>query len=97
MHQKTMRLKPLHGWNTSHTTMAVQEPNSAFKYPDGIVLTLKTSNQADHYFVERNFALQLASGIKEALLSRTVKRKTVEKKPQQPKKKQKTSAPPTKK
>jgi len=97
MHQKTMRLKPLYGWNTSHTTMAVQEPNSAYKYPDGIVLTLKTSNQADHYFVERNYALQLASGIKEALLSRTIKRKPVEKKPLQPKKKQKTPAPPAKK
>jgi hypothetical protein len=77
--------------------MAVQEPNSAYKYPDGIVLTLKTSNQADHYFVERNYALQLASGIKEALLSRTIKRKPVEKKPQQQIKKQKASTPPAKK
>jgi len=97
MHQKSMRLKPLYGWNTSHTTMAVQEPNSAYKYPDGIVLTLKTSSQADHYFVERNYALQLASGIKEALLSRTVKRKPVEKKPQQPKKNKKARIIPAKK
>jgi len=97
MHQKTMRLKPLYSWNTSHTTMTVQEPNSAYKYPDGIVLTLKTSNQADHYFVERNYALQLASGIKEALLSRAVKRKPVEKKPQPPKKKQHAPVPPAKK
>jgi len=97
MHQKTMRLKPLHGWNTSHTTMTVQEPNSAYKYPDGIVLTLKTSNQADHYFVERNYALQLASGIKEALFSKAGKRKTMENKPPQQKKKQQTRTPPAKK
>lgn len=40
---------------------------SNFKYPDGIVLTLKTSNHADHYFVERAFALQLAGSIKDSL------------------------------
>jgi hypothetical protein len=109
MHQKTMRLKPLHGWNTSHTTMKIQEPSSAYRYPDGIVLTLNTANQADHYFVERNYALQLASGIKEALFSKPKKQKTVENKPQQPKqkalenksqqpkKKQKKSASPAKK
>ena len=77
--------------------MTLQEPNSAYKYPDGIILTLKTSNNADHYFVERNFALQLASGIKEALLSKIVKRKPVEKKPQQQKKKQQTRSPTAKK
>lgn len=90
MHQKTMRLKPLHSWITSHTTMKIQEPNSAYKYPDGIVLTLKTTNQADHYFVERNYALQLANGIKEALFSRPKKQKSVENKPQQPQKNKKT-------
>jgi hypothetical protein len=41
---------------------------SNFKYPDGIVLTLKTSNHADHYFVERAFALQLAGSIKDSLM-----------------------------
>jgi len=41
---------------------------SSFKYPDGIVLTLKTSNHADHYFVERAFALQLAGSIKDSLM-----------------------------
>lgn len=93
MHQKAVRLKPLHGWNASHTTMTLQGPDSAYKYPDGIVLTLKTSNNADHYFVERNFALQLASGIKESMLSKIAKRKPVENKPHKKKKKQTESRP----
>ncbi len=79
MQQKAVKLKPLHGWNASHTTMTPQGPDSAYKYPDGIVLTLKTTNNADHYFVERNFALQLASGIKESMLSKITKRKPSEK------------------
>jgi len=70
VHQKAIRLKPLYEWNTSHATVTLPEPNSAYKYPDGIVLTLKTSSNADHYFVERNFALQLANGIKESLFAR---------------------------
>jgi len=97
MHQKMMRLKPLHGWNTTHSTVTLQEPNSAYKYPDGIVLTLKTSNQADHYFVERNYAIQLASGIKEALLAKTRKHKPTENKAQQSKKKQQPRNPSAKK
>jgi len=70
MHQKAIRLKPLYGWNTSHTAMTLPEPNSTYKYPDGIILTLRTSSNADHYFVERNFALQLANGIKETLFAK---------------------------
>lgn len=94
MHQKTVKLKPLHGWNASHTTMTLQGPDSGYKYPDGIVLTLKTSNNADHYFVERNFALQLAGGIKESMLSKITKRKPTDKnKPQKATKKQTASRP----
>jgi len=89
MHQKTMKLKPLYGWNTSHTIMTLPEPNSAYKYPDGIVLTLKTSSNADHYFVERNFALQLANGIKESLFAKKGRpqSKPAENKPAKPQKK----------
>jgi len=86
MNQKIVKLKPLHGWNASHTTMTLQGSDAAYKVPDGIVLTLKTSNNADHYFVERNFALQLAGGIKESLLAKIAKRKPIETKPRVKKK-----------
>jgi len=94
MHQKAVKLKPLHGWNASHTSMTLQGPDSGYKYPDGIVLTLKTSNNADHYFVERNFALQLASGIKESLVAKIAKRKPAENR--LPKKKKQSEARPAK-
>jgi len=68
------RLRHLYGWDAFHTNMALTE-NNAYKYPDGIVLTLKTANHSDHYFVERTYALQLASSIKETLLSKLGKRK----------------------
>lgn len=67
MHAKIERLKHLYGWDSSYTTMTPTASNNSYKYPDGIVLTLKTCNHADHYFVERTFALQLASLIKESL------------------------------
>jgi len=75
------RLRHLYGWDAFHTTMSLPEHN-AYKYPDGIVLTLKTANHADHYFVERTYALQLASSIKESLLSKLGKRKQA--KPEKP-------------
>jgi len=86
MHQKAIRLKPLYGWNSSHTTMTLPEPNSTYKYPDGIILTLRTSSNTDHYFVERNFALQLANGIKETLFAKKGKppHKTTESKQAKP-------------
>jgi len=62
--------------------MTPAAPNN-YKYPDGIVLTMKTTNHADHYFVERTFALQLANSIKESLLAKKTKPqpKPVESKP----------------
>ena len=54
--------------------MTLAEHND-FKYPDGLVLTLKTAGHADHYFVERVFALQLANSIKESMLVKIVKPK----------------------
>jgi len=66
MHTRMERLRHLYGWDSSYATMTPAAPNS-YKYPDGIVLTMKTSNHADHYFVERAFALQLANSIKESL------------------------------
>jgi len=87
LHQRMERLRHLYGWDSFHTTMSLNE-NSAYKYPDGIVLTLKTANHADHYFVERTYALQLASSIKESLLSKLGKRKQVkpvQSKPVEPK------------
>jgi len=84
MHARTERLRHLYGWDSSYATMTPAP--SSYKYPDGIVLTLKTSNHADHYFVERVFALQLANSIRESL---TVKKgkpklKTAENKPAKP-------------
>jgi hypothetical protein len=91
MHTKTERLRHLYGWDSAYATMTPAAPES-YKYPDGIVLTLKTSNHAEHYFVERAFALQLASSIKDSLFNRKPKQtakqhpKPVEK-PQKPEKK----------
>lgn len=65
MNPRNERLRHLYGWDSSYATMSPAPSN--FKYPDGIVLTLKTSNHADHYFVERAFALQLAGSIKDSL------------------------------
>jgi hypothetical protein len=67
MHAKMERLKHLYGWDSSYATMTPTASNNSYKYPDGVVLTLKTCNHADYYFVERTFALQLASLIKESL------------------------------
>jgi hypothetical protein len=79
------KLRHLYGWDAFHTTMTLNE-HSAYKYPDGIVLTLKTANHADHYFVERAYALQLAGSIKESLLAKLGKRKQVKpEKPAEPK------------
>jgi hypothetical protein len=60
-----------------------------YKYPDGIVLTLKTSNHADHYFVERAFAVQLANSIRESLAAKKGKlqRRPAESKPAKAQKK----------
>jgi len=82
MHAKVERLRHLYGWDSSYATMTPQAPDS-YKYPDGIVLTMKTTNHADHYFVERTFALQLASSIKESLITKKGKLhpKPLEKKP----------------
>lgn len=87
MNARTERLRHLYGWDSSYTTMTTTPTN--YKYPDGIVLTLKTSNHADHYFVERAFALQLANSIRESLMSKKGKpqRKPVENKPARPPKK----------
>ncbi len=68
MNVRTERLRHLYGWDSSYTTMTTTPTN--YKYPDGIVLTLKTSNHADHYFVERSLAVQLANSIKESLASK---------------------------
>lgn len=67
MHNRMERLRHLYGWDAFHTNMTLAEHND-FKYPDGIVLTMKTAGHADHYFVERVFALQLANSIKESML-----------------------------
>jgi len=67
MHAKSERLRHLYGWDSAYATMTPTAPEG-YKYPDGIVLTLKTANHAEHYFVERTFALQLASSIKESLV-----------------------------
>lgn len=81
MNARTERLRHLYGWDSSYTTMTASPTN--YKYPDGIVLTLKTSNHADHYFVERAFALQLANSIRESLTSKKGKpqHKPMESKP----------------
>ena len=73
MQARSERLRHLYGWDSAYATMTPAAPNN-YKYPDGIVLTLKTSNHAEHYFVERTFALQLVNSIKESL--------TTKKKPQ---------------
>jgi len=75
MHAKTERLRHLYGWDSAYATMTPAAPET-YKYPDGIVLTLKTSNHAEHYFVERAFALQLANSIKESLVNRKPKPQT---------------------
>jgi len=88
MHQRMERLRHLYGWNSFHTNVTLAEHND-FKYPDGIVLTMKTADHADHYFVERAFALQLANSIKESMLVKLVTRKqaapTKKAKPEEPK------------
>ncbi len=87
MHTKSERLRHLYGWDSAYATMTPAAPGS-YKYPDGIVLTLKTANHAEHYFIERAFAVQLANSIKESL---------VNKKPKpQPKKQAKPSEKPEK-
>jgi len=70
MHAKVERLKHLYGWDSSYATMTPAASNNTFKYPDGIVLTLKTCNHSDHYFVERTFALQLVNSIRESLTNK---------------------------
>jgi len=67
MHAKSERLRHLYGWDSAYATMTPTAPEG-YKYPDGIVLTLKTANHDEHYFVERTFALQLANSIKESLI-----------------------------
>ena len=54
MNARTERLRHLYGWDSAYATMTPVAPNS-YKYPDGIVLTLKTTNHAEHYFIERAF------------------------------------------
>src|SRR3990170_1077091 len=76
MHVKTERRRHLYGWDSAYATMTPTAPES-YKYPDGIVLTLKTSNHAEHYFVERAFALQLATSIKESLVYKNPKQNIV--------------------
>jgi len=85
MQARMERLRHLYGWDSSYATMTPAAPNS-YKYPDGIVLTMKTCNHADHYFVERTFALQLANSIKEALTLKKgkPKLKPAESKPSKP-------------
>ncbi len=72
MNARTERLRHLYGWDSAYATMTPVAPNS-YKYPDGIVLTLKTSNHAEHYFIERAFALQLANNIKDSLANKKAK------------------------
>ena len=85
MNARTERLRHLYGWDSAYATMTPIAPNS-YKYPDGIVLTLKTSNHAEHYFVERAFALQLANSIKDSLANKKAKphAKQAEPKPAKP-------------
>jgi len=95
MHARMERLRHLYGWDSSYATMTPAAPNN-YKYPDGIVLTLKTTNHADHYFVERTFALQLANSIKEALAAKRGKPprvKPAETKPAKPPKKSSKAKP----
>ena len=81
MNTKMERLRHLYGWDSAYATMTPGAPNS-YKYPDGIVLTMKTTNHADHYFVERTFALQLVNSIRESLSAKKKpKPKPVESKP----------------
>jgi len=88
MHTRTERLRHLYGWDSSYATMTPAAPTN-YKYPDGIVLTMKTTNHADHYFVERAFAVQLANSIREALAAKKPKtqHKQVAKQPEKPAKK----------
>jgi len=88
MHARMERLRHLYGWDSSYATMTPAAPND-YKYPDGIVLTLKTTSHADHYFVERTFALQLANSIKESLTAKKgrLQHKPAESKPVKPSKK----------
>jgi hypothetical protein len=74
MNARSERLRHLYGWDSSYATMTPAAPNN-YKYPDGIVLTMKTTNHADHYFVERTFALQLANSIKDSLSAKKGKPK----------------------
>ena len=87
MNAKTERLRHLYGWDSNYTTMTTAPTN--YKYPDGIILTLKTSNHSDHYFVERNFAAQLVNSIRESLTAKKGKapHKPVESKAQKAQKK----------
>lgn len=94
MHARMERLRHLYGWDSSYATMTPAAPDN-YKYPDGIVLTMKTTNHADHYFVERTFALQLANSIKESLINKKGKpqHKPVENKPAKPLKKSSKAKP----
>ena len=76
MRAKMEKLKHLYGWDSSYATRTPTASNNSYKYPDGIILTLKSCNHADHYFVERTFALQLAGLIKESLSSKKGKPQT---------------------
>ena len=88
MQARTERLRHLYGWDSAYATMTPAAPNN-YKYPDGIVLTLKTSNHAEHYFVERTFALQLVNSIKESLTAKKKQpHKPVEAKPAKMQKKE---------
>jgi len=88
MNARTEKLRHLYGWDSSYATMKPAAPSN-YKYPDGIVLTLKTTNHTDHYFVERTFAVQLANSIKESLIAKKEKPqpKPTEVKPAKPPKK----------
>lgn len=95
MQARTERLRHLYGWDSSYATMTPAAPNN-YKYPDGIVLTLKTCNHAEHYFVERTFALQLVNSIKESLTAKKKPQphKPVEAKPAKMQKKEAKKAKP---
>jgi len=69
MHARTEKLRHLYGWDSSYATMTPATPEN-YKYPDGIVLTLKSCARADHFFVERTFAVQLANSIRESLTAK---------------------------
>ena len=75
MHTRSERLKHLYGWDSAYATMTPAAPDN-YKYPDGIVLTLKTANHAEHYFVERAFAVQLANSIRESLVNKKPKKQS---------------------